>query len=521
LLPVNLSKLKLTRRSFIAAGLIASAPPQKLLGAASLQPGKLAQFVDALPIPPVARKSGRYRLVMREFESKVHRDLPATRQWGYEGSSPGPTIETRGGEVVTVEWVNQLPTTHILPVDHNLMGCEEGSPEVRAIAHIHGAKCPPESDGYPENWYVPGKSMTVRYPNQQDAAMLWYHDHAMGITRLNTYAGLVGLFVVRDAFEDSLQLPKGKYEVPLVLCDRSFTTDGQFDYPTSPIPDAPWVDECAGDYTLVNGKVYPYFEVEPRKYRVRVLNASNSRFYRLSLANKQHMAQIGSDQGFLAAPVDLDALTLAPSERADVIVDFAAAAGQNLTLDNGYVSLMQFRVAAGKVADPSRVPTMLRSVPRTPESAAVRTRVLSLGEHHNHLGNATKMMLNGTPWHMPVTENPVLDSTEIWSLVNVTEDSHPIHLHLVRFQILDRRRFDVNLYETNRQIRYLSAAEPPEPNEAGWKDTVRAHSSMVTRIIIKFEGYAGRYVWHCHNLEHEDNEMMRPYDVLPAAPRNP
>jgi spore coat protein A len=172
------------------------------------------------------------------------------------------------------------------------------------------------------------------------------------------------------------------------------------------------------------------------------------------------------------------------------------------------------------VRDPGSVSTVLRPVPRTPESTAVRTRVLSLGEHHNHLGTATKMMLNGTPWHMPVTENPVLDSTEIWSLVNVTEDSHPIHLHLVRFQILDRRRFDVNLYETNRQIRYLSAAEPPEPNEAGWKDTVRAHSSMVTRIIIKFEGYAGRYVWHCHNLEHEDNEMMRPYDVLSAMPRN-
>jgi spore coat protein A len=163
------------------------------------------------------------------------------------------------------------------------------------------------------------------------------------------------------------------------------------------------------------------------------------------------------------------------------------------------------------------IPSVLKSLPRTPESDAVRTRVLSLGEHHDHLGNATRMLLNGAPWHMPVTENPVLDSTEIWSLVNVTEDSHPIHLHLVRFQILDRRRFDVNLYETNRQIRYLADPEPPEPNEAGWKDTVRAHSMMITRIIIRFEGYAGRYVWHCHNLEHEDNEMMRPYDVLPRS----
>jgi len=488
------------------------------MASASLQAGRLAPFVDPLPIPPVLRKTARYRLVMREFAAKVHRDLPPTRQWGYAGCSPGPTFETRSGEPVTIEWVNQLPTRHLLPVDHNLMGCEEGSPEVRAIAHVHGAKCPPESDGYPENRYVPGKSLTVTYPNRQDAAMLWYHDHAMGITRLNTYAGLVGLFFIRDGQEDALNLPKGKYELPLVLCDRSLTTDGQFDYPVSPLADAPWVDECTGEYTLVNGKVAPYFNVEPRKYRVRVLNASNSRFYRLSLSNKRTMLQIGSDQGLLAAPVSVDALTLAPSERADLVLDFAS--GGNVTLDNGFTKLIQFRVASGKVSDAVRISSVLRSVPRTPESEAVRTRVLSLGEHHNHLGNATKMLLNGTPWHMPVTEDPALNSTEIWSLVNVTEDSHPIHLHLVRFQILDRRRFDVNLYETNRQIRYLADPEPPEPNEAGWKDTVRAHSQMVTRIIIRFEGYAGRYVWHCHNLEHEDNEMMRPYDVLPEAPRS-
>jgi spore coat protein A, manganese oxidase len=513
--------LKLTRRNFIAAGLIASASPQKLFGAsASLQPGKLAPFVDALPILPVARKSARYRIVMGEFESKVHRDLPPTRQWGYDGCSPGPTIETRAGEPVTIEWVNQLPAKHLLPVDYNLMDCKEGEPEARVIAHVHGAKCPPESDGYPENWYVPGKSQTVRYPNHQDAAMLWYHDHAMGITRLNTYAGLMGLFFIRDTQEESLNLPGGKHEVPLVLCDRSFRTDGQLDYPVSPLPHAPWVDECAGEFTLINGKLMPYLDVEPRKYRLRVLNASNSRFYRLSLSNKQTITQIGSDQGLLGAPAGIDALTIAPGERVDLIIDFAAAAGSRLTLNNGYVALMQFRVAAGKGEDSSKVPAVLRSVPRIPEATATRTRVLSLGEHHDHLGNATQMLLNGMHWHMPVTENPVLNSTEIWTLVNVTDDSHPIHLHLVRFQILDRRGFDVNLYETTREVRFLGEPEPPEPNEAGWKDVVRAHSRMVTRIIIRFEGYAGRYVWHCHNLEHEDNEMMRPYDVLPEPPRS-
>jgi spore coat protein A len=482
-----------------------------------LPPDKLTPFVDPLPIPPILRKAARYRLVMREFESKVHRDLPPTRQWGYNGISPGPTIETRSGESLSIEWVNQLPTKHFLPIDYTVMGCEEGVPEVRTITHVHGAKCPPESDGYPENWFVPGKSQTVRYPNAQDAAALWYHDHAMGITRLNTYAGLQGLFLIRDAHEDALYLPSGKYEVPLVLCDRGFRTDGQLNYPVSPFPQAPWVDECIGDYTLVNGKLLPYFDVEPRAYRFRLLNASNSRFYRLSLSDKRPLIQIGCDQGLLAAPASAVTVTVAPAERADLILDFAPVAGKQMTLDNGYNNLLQFRVAPGKAAAPLVLPSTLSPTPRIPESAATRTRIHSLGEHHDHLGNATQMLLNGMSWHMPVTENPVLNSTEIWTLVNVTDDSHPIHLHLVRFQILDRRNFDVNLYETKREIRYTAPPEPPEPGEAGWKDTVRAHSRMVTRIIIKFEGYTGRYVWHCHNLEHEDNEMMRPFDVLPNS----
>jgi spore coat protein A len=513
--------LRFTRRDFLAAGLIATASPRGL-SAAALQPGQLAPFVDALPIPPLARphksrgKIPVYRISMGEFESKVHRDLPPTRQWGYEGCSPGPTFETQSGEPLIVEWVNALPAKHLLPVDRNLMGCEEGTPEVRAIAHVHGASCPPESDGYPENWFVPGKSLTVTYPNRQDAAMLWYHDHAMGITRLNTYAGLMGLFFVRSAQESALNLPGGQFEIPLVLCDRSFRSDGRLDYPVSPIPGAPWVDECTGEFTLINGKLLPYLEVEARRVRLRVVNASNSRFYRLSLSDKHPMLQIGTDQGLLAAPVTTGSLTLAPGERADLIVDFAAAAGTSIVLNNGFAPLMQFRVTRGRTEDSTMVPAALRAVRRIPESESVRTRVLSLGEHHDHLGNATQMLLNGMHWHMPVTENPVLNSTEIWTLVNVTEDSHPIHLHLVRFQILDRRRFDVGLYETNRQLRYLGEPEPPEPHEAGWKDTVRAHGQMVTRIIIRFEGYAGRYVWHCHNLEHEDNEMMRPYDVLPA-----
>jgi len=177
--------------------------------------------------------------------------------------------------------------------------------------------------------------------------------------------------------------------------------------------------------------------------------------------------------------------------------------------------MMQFRVRAGRVSDSSSVPKTLRPYPKTPETAAIKTRRITIIENKMPNGDSMIMLLNGMHWDMPVTENPVIDTVEIWELINTTEDSHPIHLHLVRFQILDRRNFNEVQYRMTGQMKYIADAVPPDPWEAGWKDTVRAHSLMVTRIIVKFEGYTGRYVWHCHLLEHEDNEMMRPYDVLP------
>jgi spore coat protein A len=176
--------------------------------------------------------------------------------------------------------------------------------------------------------------------------------------------------------------------------------------------------------------------------------------------------------------------------------------------------IMQFRVSGDKANDTSSLPAVLRPVPKIPESQAVKTRLLSLDEYVNRVAEPVLMLLNGTYWHQPITENPVLDTTEIWTLINPTDDSHPIHLHLVRFQILDRRRFETSAYMGKRELKFTGEPEPPDASEAGWKDTVRAQPGMVTRIIVHFEGYAGRYVWHCHILEHEDNEMMRPYEVL-------
>lgn len=501
-----------------------------------LNANSLAQFVDPLPLPEIIAPSGHrpspdnpavqlpyYRVAMRQFENKVHRDLKPTRFWGYGSSSPGPTFETRSGQGLLVEWVNELPEAHLLPIDHSIHGAEADKPDVRAVVHLHGAKAPPESDGYPENWYVPGKSAVCHYPNRQDATMLWYHDHTLGINRLNVFAGLFGVFLVRDEFEDSLNLPRGKYEIPLVIYDRVFNLDGQLNYPVSGDPKSPWVPEVFGDAVLVNGKLFPYLEVGPRRYRFRVLNGANGRFFHLTLSrgptSNGTFHQIGTDQGLLPAPVPLQRLSIAPGERADLIVDFSShdfsgAGGGNVILKNDNLNVMQFRVAPNGPRDTSVLPQTLRPVPKIPESSAVKTRMLSLVEVTDLVQRPVRMLLNNVHWSKPVTENPVLDSVEIWNLINTTDDAHPIHLHLVKFQILDRRSFSVADYWVKNEIKYTAPAMPPEPGEAGWKDTVRADPGMVTRIIIRFEGFTGRYVWHCHILEHEDNEMMRPFDVV-------
>jgi spore coat protein A len=499
-----------------------AAPPPSSLNASSLTP-----WVDPLPILPIAKNNGLrpspehsgvnlpwYRVPMREMRVKLHRDLPATQVWTYGGSFPGPVFDTRSGEGLMVEWANELPMKHFLPIDHTLHGAEADKPEVRAVVHLHGGKTPPESDGYPEAWFVPGKSATCYYPNRQDAALLFYHDHTMGINRLNIYAGLQGLFLIRDSVEDGLNLPSGKYEIPLLIFDRMLRTDGSLEYPTSGKPDAPWVPEVFGDAMLVNGKLFPYLEVEPRKYRFRVMNGSNGRFFRFAFGDRQEFHQIGSDQGLLAAPVAIKRLVLAPAERGDLIFDFSAFAGKEVVLRSDSFDVLQFRVSAAPVKDMSAIPATLRPLARIPESQATKTRRLTLNENMDIVQQSMGMLLNNTPWHMPITEKPVLGSTEIWELVNLTEDTHPIHLHLVKFQILDRRRFDVFEYRSKGTMRYIGNAIPPNPSDTGWKDTVRADSGLVTRIIVPFEGYAGRYVWHCHLLEHEDNEMMRPFEVV-------
>src|ERR1700733_12441825 len=359
----------MTRRTFVRhAAFLTALSSRASSSAPALNPNSLVKFADSLPIPEIIKpaalrtvpghsaKVPYFRVPMRQLECKLHRDLPAARLWCYGSSSPGPTFETRSGQGLLIEWPNDLPAKHFLPIDHSLHGAEASNPEVRGVVHVHGAKAPPESDGYPEDWYVAGKSRTYFYPSGQEAAALWYHDHAMGINRLNIYAGLFGLFLVRDDFEDALNLPKGAFEIPLVIYDRLLKQDGQLDYPVSGDPNRPWVPEAFGDVMVANGKAFPFLNVEPRKYRFRVLNASNGRFFHLSLSNGQKLYQIGTDQGLLPAPVPLDRSLLAPGERADLIMDFTGHAGEQIVLDNDSFQVMQFRVGQPRSADTSSLP---------------------------------------------------------------------------------------------------------------------------------------------------------------------
>ena len=495
-----------------------------------IDPSRLAKFVDVLPIPRVPDPSGTcpspedprlaipcYRVQMAQFFDRVHRDLKPVRVWGYNGSSPGPLLEAHAGKPFAIEWQNHLPRVHMFPLDVSIHGAERSHPAVRNVVHVHGAKVPPDSDGYPESWFVPGRGARYYYPNRQDAAMLWYHDHALGITRLNVYAGLYGMFIIRDEHEAKLNLPSGKYEIPITICDRSFNIASQLEYMRfHNLPYARWVPEFHGSAVLLNGRIFPYLDVEPRKYRLRIVNVANSTFFRLSLAGNAPFLQIGSDQGLLQEPIEQTSVMLAPAERADLVVDFSRYRGKQVLLRNEDSEVMQFRVSAAGSRDHSVVPGKLREIPRLSDQSIAHSRILTLDEYFSRTGSMAMTLLNATRWSAPITERPVINTIETWSFVNLTLDTHPIHVHLVRFQVVERRPFNVAAYKKTGKLIFTGPPELPEPNLRGWKDTVCVPPGMVVKIIMKFDGFPGRYVWHCHVLEHEDNEMMRPYEVVPG-----
>jgi spore coat protein A len=495
----------------------AAQQPGTAATAAMLDPARLRRWVGDLPRPAALSASpGGLDLTLQAAEQRLHPDLPPTRLWTYNGVFPGPTIEARAGEPLSLRWHNRLPMDHFLPVDHSLPGAPRGLPPVRAVAHVHGARVPAASDGYPEHWSVPGATQVFHYPNRQAAATLYYHDHAMGLGRLNIYAGLSGLYLLRDEAEAGLQLPAGEAEMPLLLCDRWLDQRGQLFYPVSGIKDHPWVPEVEGNCLLVNGALWPRWRVEARAYRLRLCNGANTRSFRLGFSDRTRLHVIGTDQGFLPRAVAVAELTLAPGERADVLVDFRPAAGGSVYLTDSGRAMMRVEVAAAgsraQAWTPPALPGQIQTVPRP-----IRTRRLTLNEYDDAHGAMVMMLLDGKRWEAPVSETPALGDSEAWEFLNLTGDTHPIHLHEVRFRILDRQPFDAEQYQMDKTLRFTGAAQPPAPEEDGWKDTVRCFAGEVTRIGIQFEGYAGRYVWHCHLLEHADNAMMRPYEIRPRG----
>ncbi len=517
-------------------------------------PGTVDRYIDPLPIPkrlvPVANhaKATQYRVRMMEFERQMHSQLPPTRLWGYEGQCPGPVIEAFRGKTVEVRWENRLPKQHLFKVDTKIHGAMAPAPAVRAVPHVHGARTYSGSDGLPEDWLVPGQSADYEYPNEQRAAGLWYHDHAMGITRLNVYAGLTGFYLLRDDEELALKLPAGEFEVPLLLQDRTLADDGRLMYvPTledgTKLPPGVWGPECFGELPVVNGAIFPRMDVEPGQYRFRVVNGANARFFHLYLNLAAHPTdvpnlvrfhQIGSDGGLLSKPVAMEKLLLGPGERADLIVDFTGLAGKTVTLSNSasvpfpgwdmmvalhapLSELMQFRVGlpstrkGQEYSFPAQPP-----VARLEAAKAVLSRDFVLTERVDDTGRSLGVRINDKGYDDPVTETPTLGTMERWRFINMTDDAHPMHLHLVQFQVLERQGFDYGAFLHGGELELVGTPRPPAEHEAGWKDTAVVTPKEVLTMLVPFDGYTGRYVFHCHMLEHEDNDMMRPFQVVAA-----
>jgi spore coat protein A len=501
-------------------------------------PVVLTPFLDPLPIPPDATPvSGipggvaTYNLTMKESKVQMHSQLPLTRVWGYDDGFHGagflgPVIEARTGQPVTVNWINdlrvfetgQLRTSHAMPVD---TACIHGAENAaKTVVHLHGGHVPEEVDGYPELTFLPGDPpVSYVYPNNQQAGFLWYHDHALGITRLNVQMGLAGLYFLRDAVDDALNLPAGEYEVPLVLQDRKFNMDGSFRYP------AIWEDHFFGDKVMVNGSVWPYLDVKKGKYRFRIVNGSTSRVYTLSLSPPSgvlNFSVIGNELGLLPAPVNgVGQLTIAPGERYEVVVNFAGLnTGDEVLLENsagapfpnGTVDLtdvMKFRVLA-TAGDTDPLPATLRPVAPIDPATSVATRDLRLKRSGDDGCGRQNWLINDLGWHH-ITEYPELGTVEIWRFINDSGVAHPMHMHLVAFQVLDRQGFTTG---PGGEIIPIGSPQLPPAEERGWKDTATVWPNQILRVIARFEDYKGRYAYHCHILEHEDHEMMRQFRTI-------
>ncbi|MEV1174388.1 multicopper oxidase family protein [Nonomuraea sp. NPDC049784] len=512
---------EISRRSVLKlAGLALAAPGLAACGGGgSIAPGTLTSTARlpepyTLPLPRLtpakptrSSASGEeYAVTLQAAQARI---LPgySTTIWGYDGTFPGTYLEARTGRPLVLHQTNRLP--------------------VPVVTHLHGAVSPPSEDGFPTDLLYPAslahmagthathgmhsthdplarvtvEQRTYTFPMRQRAATLWYHDHRMDFTGAQVWKGLYGLCVVRDDEEAALPLPHGDREIPLLICDRAFDADGQLIYPSidRSFPGAPGMAEsimggAQGDVILVNGTPWPYTEVAAARYRLRLVNASNARRYELRLdgPGEGTFVQLGGDGGLLPAPVRHTTLRISPAERFDVVVDFSLyAVGSVVTLVNtaasgGASRVMQFRVTR-KESDDSAVPDRLSDVPRLTPNGTHRQMVFSR--------NGEQWQINGRPFD---PANPILRPrfgvTERWTVLSV--ERHPFHLHGTHFQVLGRGNSGPGRYD------------------GGWKDTVELTPGAEIHLAVRFDAYRGRYVAHCHNLEHEDMAMMAAIQVI-------
>jgi spore coat protein A len=635
------------------------AAPKNPLGL--LDPKTIPKFVNELTgPPPVYVGSGgspdQYAVDVKQFMQQIlPSPLPMTTVWGYGGevkdavtgvslgiqhNAPGPTFEATRGTPIQVTWTNNLvdlqgdPLSHLFPVDPTLHwadpngvgmptqpfnpyppGYATAQSPVPLIPHLHGGEVQSTSDGHPEAWFTydgttgdsyntlgspAAGSAIFSYPNEQPPTTLWYHDHALGITRINVLSGLAGFYLLRDPNDlteialANAGIGKGtKYDMPLVIQDRTFYQDGSFFFDTvglNPTIHPYWMPEFFGNTIMVNGKVWPNMNVDKGLYRLRLLEGSNARFYTLSFDAGKYgtvpFTVIGSDGGYLQTPVAMTQLTMAPGERVDILIDFSALpTGTKVLLKNTARApfpggapadpktvgqVMQFSVTANTGVASVNLPTTLNpTLPTgtwpTITDPVVKTRILTLVEVMG-AGGPVEILLDGQKWSAAISEEPQLGTTEEWVIVNPTADTHPIHLHLVQFQLVQRQAFQVNKFMTtwaaNNPVDPLTGMAPltgptawpgndatgitnlapflqkkpvgPASNEMGWKDTIQMNPGEVTTILVRFKPIDSDinptaypyypfdptvgpgYVWHCHILDHEDNEMMRPYKVAPV-----
>ncbi|WP_428999905.1 O-aminophenol oxidase PhsA [Streptomyces cyaneogriseus] len=582
--------------------------------------GKLTPYVAPLPVPPVLRPASddvlrETEIALRPAWVRLHPQLPPTLMWGYDGQVPGPTIEVRRGQRVRIAWTNRIPKESEYPVtsvevprrdpDVAPATTEPGRQGVEpnkdvaalpawSVTHLHGAQTGGGNDGWADNAVGFGDAQLSEYPNDHPAVQWWYHDHAMNITRWNVMAGLYGTYLVRDDEEDALHLPRGEREIPLLLADRNLDTDedGRLNgrllhktvvvQPRNPETGKPVSLPFTGPYTTVNGRIWPYADVDDAWYRFRLVNASNARIYDLVLVDEDGdpvpgiVHQIGSDGGLLPRPVPvfddaLPTLTAAPAERFDLLVDFRGLAGRRLRLVNKgrnrrpgvpdpegdvrYPAVLEFRVRESCEPDTFELPEVL--------SGSFR-RLTHAVEHGHRLVVLTPPATKGAGGHPEMWEMEEMEdagpiqvptdgiiqitgpdgvtrtyrrtartfndalgytvaegSHEQWSFLNLAPIVHPMHIHLADFQLLGRDAYDVSGFDpavggTRGPLRY-DAGTPiaPAPNELGHKDVYRVPGSQMLRIMGRFDGAYGRFMYHCHLLEHEDMGMMRPFVVMP------